>query len=74
MQWDDPVQYPGAVAVAHPNGASRVQELVIATDHPEDIREWIKAPDVPVTLVAGSCDLQSVTIDAGANASITLPG
>ena len=66
MQWDDPRQYPGAIPVVHPNGATHVGELVIATDSPDELRAWIGDADAPVTIRPGACDLVAATVvDAG---------
>ena len=71
MQWDDPRQYPGAIPVVHPNGAARVGELLIATDTPDEMREWIGAADAPITIEPGTCDLLGAIVVDAAGTPVT---
>jgi catechol 2,3-dioxygenase-like lactoylglutathione lyase family enzyme len=62
MQWDDPTQFPGAIAVEHPNGATAIDELVVATEAPDDIVPWVERAGAPVTVVDGLCAIVSVSV------------
>jgi hypothetical protein len=72
MEWDDPLQYPGAIRTVHPNGATRVSELVLATDAPDELRAWIGDADAPVVLEPGPCDLVAATIVDASEMTVTV--
>jgi hypothetical protein len=70
MQWDDPAQFPGAIAVDHPNGATAVHEVVVATESPDDIVRWVERAGAPVTVVTGGCSIEKVSVRDDARAVV----
>jgi hypothetical protein len=49
MQWDDPGQFPGAIAVDHPIGSCALSWLRVSTPDPDRLTRWTEGEaDLPV--------------------------
>lgn len=62
MQWDDPADFPGALAARHQNGAGGVAWLEVATPDPGRLERWRAGGEVPLRVVDGPPGLRRVAI------------
>ena len=62
MQWDDPADFPGALPVRHPNGASGIAWLEVATPDPARLERLRAGGEAPVRLIAGPPGLGRVAV------------
>lgn len=72
MQWDDPVQYPGATPKPHPNGTTGVDWLELATDDRARLDRWTENAIAPLRIVTGAPGLRRVAL-ATAGGEIVIP-
>jgi hypothetical protein len=62
MQWDDPVDFPGALPAQHKNGATGIAWLEVATPDPGRLRRLMSGGEAPIRLVEGIPGLQRVAV------------
>ena len=63
MQWDDPRQYPGAIAVAHPVGECALSWLQVSTPDADRLARWIDGEsDVPLRVGSEGDGIDAVAI------------
>jgi len=68
MQWDDPADFPGSLAVVHPVGRCALLWLQISTPDPDRLARWIEGhEDVPLRRgsEAGGIDAVAISTPAG---------
>ncbi len=64
MQWDDPADFPGALAARHANGATGIAWLEVATPDPARLRRLMSGAEAPIRLVDGMPGLPRVAVTA----------
>lgn len=52
IAWDDPAAHPGAVSVAHTNGATGIAAVEVTGD-PDALRRWLGGTDLPIETAPG---------------------
>jgi hypothetical protein len=62
MQWDDPTQFPGAIAVVHPVGKCALTRLSVSTRDPARLARWSEGENVPLQVVKGKGGIEEVAI------------
>jgi len=63
MQWDDPAQFPGAIAVEHAAGECALSWLQVSTPEPERLARWINGePDLPLRVGGNAAGIDAVAI------------
>jgi Glyoxalase-like domain len=62
MQWDDPADFPGALPAQHPNGATGIAWLEVATPDPGRLRRLMADGQAPIRLVDGMPGLHRVAV------------
>ena len=62
MQWDDPADFPGALPARHPNGASGIAWLEVATPDPGRLRRLMAGGQAPIRFVDGTPGLHRVAV------------
>ena len=63
IQWGDGVPLPGARAIDHPGGPTRLKLLSVAAD-PQRLSDWLGAHDLPIA-VTGPSGTSAITLTRG---------